>query len=529
MSASRPFDGEAPQWIVNFPLNATTQRTFDFQPWVGRGVDEVVAATVSAIGALQQAGHPRAATIVGYCNRGMNLFLGFLIERRTPMSIAEIDRRCVNDFISWLKTRPGMSYVSQKKVYCNAKAVLAFWRSRDLVAGADLFPKNPYPRSNDYVESPTALSPREQADLASAAKADLIAIHRGTFVGGDSDALAVLMLIVAMRTGLNTEPLVGLSRDCLRPHPFRPNLRVLRAFKWRGRATQVKVLRGSFDDTQHRALQAGGVAIVDLALRRTKSLVDEVPSHDRNRLWLYRSAAPGNRGKATAMNSDVLANRLQRLVRRHDLRADGTGQPLGLTLSRIRKTVEGSYWRLSGGKLFEVAQIMQQSPQVADQSYLHATAAMEQNHVFLGEALVNKWRGTDRKGHEVIQLFPYAEPRNMTPVSRCKDPVNGDRAPKDGSDCMDFLSCFSCRSFVVVEDERDLHRLFSFYWFLHEAAERFANAEISARYRQITGTIDTVTSASFDAALVARARSRAKSDRHPFWRNPMLEEMHRAG
>jgi len=520
-----PSDGARDSWIISFPPNATTLRAFDFGPWIAKGLDEVAGAAISAINALQQAGHPRTATLVGYCNRGMNLFLDFLIERTHPTSVEGIDRRCIDDFIEWLRAKPQLAYGSQKKIYFNVKGVLAFLRDRGLDIGADPFPKNPYPRSNDHVESPTALTPKEQAELARAVKADLIAIHRGTFTGEDSDVVAVFIVIIAMRTGLNAEPLISLTRDCLRPHPFRPNLRVLRAFKWRGRATQVKVLRQSFDEATHKALQAGGAVVVEMALRHTAPLVDEASVAQRSQLWLFRSAAARNPGQVTHMTASNFATRLWRLVERHSLRAEASDKPLVLNVSRIRKTVEGSFWRLSGGSLFQVAHIMQQTPGVADQSYLHATEQMERNHAFLGEALVNRWRGAGEAGQKVVPLFPYSDPKNMTPVSRCKDPINGEMAPKDGSDCMDFLSCFSCRSFVVVEDEQDLHRLFSFYWFLGDVIKSFPETALAISYRDIMSLIDSVTSKEFDAGVVTTARIAAKNDRHPFWRNPILGEM----
>ncbi len=102
-------------WLVRFPLNATGRRSFSFEPWVGRGIDEVVAASVSAVKALLQAGHPRASTIVGYCNRGMNLFLDFLLSKPRQDSLDQIDRRCVDRYVEWLRLKPDQSYSSQKK------------------------------------------------------------------------------------------------------------------------------------------------------------------------------------------------------------------------------------------------------------------------------------------------------------------------------------------------------------------------------------------------------------------------------
>ena len=79
--------------------------------------------------------------------------------------------------------------------------------------------------------------------FAIALKADLIAIHQGMFDGPDSEAMGVLMLIVAMRTGLNATPLMELSRDCLKPHPFMPNMMLLHSVKRRGKGAQAQSVR----------------------------------------------------------------------------------------------------------------------------------------------------------------------------------------------------------------------------------------------------------------------------------------------
>lgn len=527
VSPAMPLQNSEDPWLVRFPHNATGSRSFNFEPWTGKGIDGVVAASVSAVKALLQAGHPRASTIVGYCNRGMNLFLDFLLEQLTPVDLNRINRHCLESYIEWLQRKSNQSYSSQKKVYCSTKAVLAFFRTRGLITDSNLFPTNPYPGSQNHISPETALSANEQAALAQAVKADLIAIHNKSFQGSDSQVMTVLMVVIAMRTGLNTEPLISLNRDCMRPHPLRPNMRTLRAFKWRGRSTQIKALRGSTDTAVNKSLHAGGPVIIEMALGMTSHLVDEVAAEFKNRLWLYRSARPSDGQRPIPMTADSFSAGLRHLVARHDLRDEATGKMLIVNTSRLRKTVESSYWKITGRNLFQVAQVMQQTPEVADQSYLHATAEMERNHVFLGQALVQKWRAGDANDEKAIAFTPYSAPQNMTPVARCADPVTGDRAPKNGSACMDFLSCFSCRSFVVAEDERDLHRLFSFYWFLLEITESSPDVELTQRYQAVLILIDEVTAERFDVSLVSAARAAAKVDRHPFWRNPILESMYR--
>lgn len=61
------------------------------------------------------------------------------------------------------------------------------------------------------------LSHVEMQRLAAALKADIADIHHGRLVVPMSQALTDFMLIIAMRSGMNTTPLLELGRECLRP------------------------------------------------------------------------------------------------------------------------------------------------------------------------------------------------------------------------------------------------------------------------------------------------------------------------
>lgn len=76
--------------------------------------------------------------------------------------------------------------------------------------------------------------------LITALKSDLVAIHKGLFSGNDAEAMTVLLLITAARSGINTTPLLEMSRDALQPHPFIPNLRLLNTVKDAARVLRAK-------------------------------------------------------------------------------------------------------------------------------------------------------------------------------------------------------------------------------------------------------------------------------------------------
>jgi hypothetical protein len=225
-----------------------------------------------------------------------------------------------------------------------------------------------------------------------------------------------------------------------------------------------------------------------------------------------------HRGKLTRLSESALNYNILGFVLRHDLRGDD-GSRLQLNTSRLRKTMENRLWRLSNGDLFTVAAIMGHAPRVAEQSYLAVTPEMRAQAAIVGEALPAMYRGADAAGdlHGDTTGETRALP-DATPVGRCKDSLEGDKAPKDGTHCMDFLSCFSCRSYAVVGEPGDLHRLFSFYWFLNEERGTISSRDWAEHFGTIMSQIDIFTLEKFDHATVADAKARARSHPLTFWR-----------
>src|SRR5450755_93139 len=142
------------------------------------------------------------------------------------------------------------------------------------------------------------------------------------------------MLIIAMRSGMNTTPMLELGRDCLRPHPL-PNMRVLESRKYRGRNTQRTSLRLSRSNAERATLPLDGVAVLNRILEMTEPLVAEAPAALRSRVWLYRSGQGGAHGQITCLSERVLQAGTAALIQRRRLLGDD-GAALRLNLSRLR-------------------------------------------------------------------------------------------------------------------------------------------------------------------------------------------------
>ena len=97
------------------------------------------------------------------------------------------------------------------------------------------------------------------------------------------------------------------------------------------------------------------------------------------------------------------------------------------------------------------------------------------------------------------------------------DPYLGDKAPRNGSSCDDFFSCFACTSYAIVGSPEDLHRLFSFYWFLEREMSQARSNDWRAEFRNTMSLIERFTADKFDTDLVATAKERARVEPLKFW------------
>lgn len=510
--------GDATSLVIPLPENPTKVRTIDLNPWLGRGIDAWVWACAGQLRAFLASKEVAASTVGRYWGVGLRWFFEFLITMQGPADPAKLELRHIRLYLGWLAEQGG-GYGTQKKRYDSVKSVLTALTRRQVVPDqAGLFPFNPFPNSNSRSKGASPLSSGERLRLAQALRDDLVAIHHGNFDGPGSAALVIHLLAVAIRTGANVTPLLEASRDCLHPHPFMPNMMRLELFKRRGNATKLLQLRYSKQDELALSVPMDGVALIHKALQLSEPLLADAKPEHRNRLWLYRvGRRSGATGRVAPLTSNTLEYGIASLIERHGLRADD-GKPLRLNLSRLRKTLEHRLFDLSGGDLIATASVMGHSPMVADTHYLACTQQMRENATFVGEALPGIYRAGE-DGKKVAQILP-----GQSPTGRCKDPYQGDKAPKNGEPCDDFFSCFACRSYAIVGSAEDLHRLFSFYFFLEREMHHARTEDWRSEFRHTMNLIDCFTADTFDPAMVAAARERARLVPLAFWASYSLSE-----
>lgn len=511
-------DGSNPL-TIHISENPSGARNLDLSPWLGQGIDAWVHACAGQLKVFLQSKNVTARTVVAYWTAGLRYFFEYLVATNGPSEPALLKAPDVRRFVGWLSEQ-GRSVGTQRHCFIVTKSVLAALVRRRLIPKQnDLFPANPFPGANRSTKGQAPLSNTERERLATALRDDLIAIHKGLFDERDSAALVVYLLAVAIRCGANTTALLEATRDCLQDHPFMPTMKRLMLFKRRGNAAKIVQLRDRKSADASVSVAMDGVALVQRALANSEPLVMDAKPEHRNRLWLYRSKPNRSAatGAASPLTASALFNGIATLIQRHDLRGD-EGSPLRLNLSRLRKTVEMRLFDLSGGDLIATAALMGHNPNVADTHYLACTQKMRENATFVGEVLPDIYRSGVVEG-KVIPISP-----DETPAGRCKNPYQGDKAPKDGTPCDDFFSCFACTSYAITGSPDDLHRLFSFYFFLEREMHHAKTEDWRTEFRHTMLLIDRFTADRFDANVVAAARERARTAPIGFWAAYTLSE-----
>lgn len=506
------FDEERQSWMLTFPENPSGVRSYDLGQHMGKGFDDVVKACFHIIDDMMRAQTVRTSTAVQYTRSGVRAFLQFLAEHHGDghLTVREVDAGLIERFLTWLRLR-GSTANSGRAEFQHLKAVLLALIRRGMIpAGKAIFPRNPYPQANRKAQGERQLSATERQRIASALKQDLIAIGKQCFQQTNLEAMAIMILAVALRRGLSPQETLDLAVDCLKPHPLVEGQYLMTSVKHRAKAVKERPTRKSVQDERESHAAGDVAAIISFVIRQTKSVRTEAPDSIKDRLWLCVSEARRNAGKVLAVNKGHLHAAIRKFVSRHDLKNDD-GQRLRLNLTRFRKTLGNGIWRLTNGDIQAVALALRNTPRVADDHYMEVTPEMERNHVFLGRALIAGWRDpADADAKSSI---------TNTPLGACADPFHGERAPANGKACIDFISCFKCRSQVLVEDPRDLHRLFSFYFFLDGERLQLSDAHWNKRFGWILRLIDEVTALRFDSEMVAEARRKGKEEPIAFWRH----------
>lgn len=537
---------------------AMVEKNIDLSDWLGRGIDPWVWAAVTCLRAILLSGVRQTSTVTGYASQLRSFFTYLTEGRKTPRvtTPADLSPAHIEAYIGWVQKRAqqhGWTEESVRTSFHSLKSALLEMFTQGFIPGE---PTRFFKRASLPVggckSHHTSLNDTEQERLAQAIKADLVAVHHERLRLNPADVQALRLLLVAHRQGTNPTPLLELRRDAMAPGALPGTIRI-RTVKQRNKRIRSCVGRdlpgeapSGVQPEEYLVFPLAEGAVLQQAISSTEALVDKAPTCYKNRVWLYRSQEPGKlrNGLVTCLTVRTLTSAIYALIRRHQLLGDD-GQPLRLNLSRLRKSFFDRALRITDGDLAMTANLMGNTSSVAAVNYpsmngaRKAEAAKFMNDDYLALMLGSAVESDSvRTKPRVIAVKPLkATRRSMptmllepTPVSSCKDTLNGEHAPRDGNNhCDRYVMCLFCSSFAIVGTVDELWRLFSFQMFAKAELERLdaglgpertsndALEDLRDRYRLAIPYIDDFTQRQFPARSVREARAKTEVGLHPYW------------
>jgi len=489
--------------VVSFGKNATSHRNYDFTKHYGQGSDAITSAVQQTIEIMLSESVIKPSTISNYCHAGFKSFAQYLAIYANAMNrelvLSDITFELIENFIQHLKT----SYpngATAKARYSTTKAILHKMQGMGWLERFD-FPKNPFPNSNRKTKGQKAFSKAERKRVAHALKVDVNKILEKK-EPLNSYELTIFLLAIALRSGMNTTPLLEMTTDSIQDHPLKENRKLLVLYKRRGNATHIQNLRHSTNVENVQTVLADVAVMVQYVIDMNQSLRAESGT---DLVFCYRATGgSNNHGEITTVMNSNLRDKIKKWVKEKDLKNDN-GEPLQINISRFRKTFENRIWELSGGDPFVTAALANHSVKVSETHYLEAPKEAEKNFNYMGKV----------RTQELLTNVEVIE--NNTPVSKCSDIPN--RTDKHGNKiyCTDFLSCVRCRNMVVTKE--DLYRLFSFYWLIVYEREQIGAKRWSKYFAHIIRIIDRDIAPQFDADYVETIKAEAQANPHPAWKH----------
>lgn len=501
--------GQAVPVLVSIPLPHGKVYEADFSEYLGQGFDDTVAAITLALRTMVSQGKPEPLSLETIVSSGLRYWFRFCLERSMSgysLALQNIDEETIDAFCGWLGTRVKAngevwSKNTARTVYQKVCTVLRELVERKLIPQDSLFRKNRFPgatnllRRRNYIEP---LSDGERERILRPLAQEVAAVFEGTHPGSLFTQLGLCIFAILLKTGLNPTPLLEIPRDlevCFIDHP-RINRKMLVTFKRRAKSDIPTPLEPSASRVVSLDVYRLCQHVVQLTETASKMAVG---TSLEGFLWVYESE-----GAARGMSTQSLSSIASSFTAKHQLlRDDGTR--LKMSSQLFRNTKFNRVWRASRGDLLATARSGSNTVQTA-QRYLAVTPEMVDEHRIAGEVLVETLEGKFTREH--------------TPHSGCKDVFNGELAPKDGSVCIDFLSCFRCKSQVVIQD--DLYKLFSFYWAVFSQRSHIGHDRWVELFRWITRVIDRDIAPKFDRKIVEREKARARKEPHAMWRSPSV-------
>lgn len=306
--------------VVSFPPNPQGVLTFDFAPHYDLGFDPIVSALQQTVEICLAENVVEASTVTSYCSGGVKSLCDYLTLYRKGLNrellLVDITVEFIENYIQHLKiSHPNGT--TAKVRYTQGKSLLRQMLRMGWIAHLD-FPKNPFPHSNKQAKGQKPFSKSERKCIAQALKKD-VAIILSKNEPLTANELVICMLAIALRSGMNTVPLLEMTTDSIKDHPLKENRKLLVLYKRRGNATHIQSLRHAKEVENAQTVLADVAMIVEHVIRVNALVRAELGS---DLVFAYRARGGGNVGQPRALSSSMLTEGINSWRKEHDLKND---------------------------------------------------------------------------------------------------------------------------------------------------------------------------------------------------------------
>ena len=486
---------------VAFGANPSGHRNYDFSSYYGNGFDAITTAAQQTIEIMLSQNTVAVSTVTSYCHSGFNHFAAYLAiyhaALKRPLCLADITPELLENYIHHLKVNYPNGGTA-KNYYGFTKAILVGMQANKWLARFR-FPRSPFPNSNRKTKGQRTFSRAERKRVTQALKVDINDILKKSEQLSGYE-LTVCLLAIALRSGMNTTPLLEMTVDAIQSHPLKDDRKLFVLYKRRGNATHIQSLRHSHSVKNAQTVLADVAVIIAHIIKCNQDIRAEIGS---DLVLVYRSLAFDNKGEVASLSSNLLLYNINKWIKSIQLK-DDTGNPLVINISRFRKTFANRIYELSGGDPFITARMSNHTVSVSDQHYLEAPKEAEKNFNFMGKIREQELLGN------VVGI------EENTPVSKCsRSPYKNTNG--DNIYCTSFLSCVRCQNMVVTKE--DLYRLFSFYWLIVSERKQVGAKRWKTYFAHIIRIIERDIAPKFDQEYVKQTKEKARNKPHPAWKN----------
>lgn len=452
--------------------------------------------------------------------------------------VAELTTEVLQSYRSWLsytkvktsrwdkQTGEPTAQGTQRKYYSVIKNMLLRMMADGALKQDIEFPVVAFSNTVYNEKQSVPYSRAERQRIVDACKKQIDAIKNDDFQKDRLGMLVPYMLLMALRTGINVQPLLDLRTDSLKPGVIDGRM-VLTAHKNRGYSSQNIDVTESNDERFHVTKRVAG--LFEEVLELTASLREQAPEELKNVLWLIRDRY--DESKTKTVNSNSVYTAITEFAERYDLRND-QGEPLNLNLRRMRPTFAHTLLRINGGDLRDLQRRLNHKSIATTMRYLdpeqdefkssfkHRGLVMQQ-WIMGASGDVNVEETAAQMGITMDEAEKVISGANDMLVGSCKNPMNSKFNDDNQSACTNFMACFRCENQVITH--KDLHKVFSFYWYLLSKKPVIPEKAWNKAYEWIIRVIDEDIVPQVASTMdVDSLRNEARINPHPAWANRNL-------